>query len=170
MAETHWKKLTNPNYLGSWDFTRGEERVLTIRGIVVEEVIDMEKSGSEKKSCTVAHFNEDCKPMILNITNCKTIERLYNTPYIERWVGFRITVRVERVKAFGKLADALRIKGEKPATTPPSLLCNDCGGTIQGVEGYRAEQVAATNQKRFGVQLCAECSKKRKEANNEANT
>ena len=29
----HWKKLTNPNYLGSYAFEPGEEKPLTIREI-----------------------------------------------------------------------------------------------------------------------------------------
>ena len=38
MNKTHWKKLTNPNYLGSWDFQPGEIRTLTIKEVREEPV------------------------------------------------------------------------------------------------------------------------------------
>jgi len=28
MSLTHWKKLTNPDYLGAYDFAIGEERIV----------------------------------------------------------------------------------------------------------------------------------------------
>ena len=49
MEKTHWKKLTDPNYLGSWDFAPGEVRTLTIERVLQEKVIDMEKGGTAKK-------------------------------------------------------------------------------------------------------------------------
>ena len=77
-------------------------RTLTIEQSVTGKVIDMEKGGTAK-NCTIAHFAEKCKPMILNKTNCKTIAALLNTPYIEEWAGYRIKIHVEKVKAFGRL-------------------------------------------------------------------
>ena len=48
--------------------------------------------------------------MILNATNCKVIEKIYGTPFIEDWKGKTITVFVQRIRAFGSDVDALRIK------------------------------------------------------------
>lgn len=175
---THWKKLTNPNYLGSWDFAAGEERLLTIDRVLQEQVIDMEnikKDMNAKKPCIVAHFREASKPMILNKTNCKTMQGLYNTPIIEEWAGRQIIVKVEKVRAFGKLEDALRIKNEKPApaqtsSPPKSIICAECEKPIEPIGDYTAEQVAALNKRRHGVDLCGVCSGKRKEAKtNESN-
>jgi len=170
MPETHWKKLSNPNYLGSWDFQKGEERTLTISRVVQEEVVDMEKvkkDAKAKKSCIVAYFRENSKPMILNKTNCKTIQELYKTPIIEKWAGCAITIKVEKVRAFGKMEEALRVKNEidEPQAEPepiPIPLCHDCNNEITAFDKYTAEQIAAVNQKRYGVPLCAECSNKRK--------
>ena len=88
--------------------------MLTIDKVIVEQVVDMEKGGSAKKDCIIAYFKENCKPMILNKTNCKMIQALYDTPMIEQWAGKKIIVKIERVKAFGKMEDALRIKKEVP--------------------------------------------------------
>ena len=67
--KTHWKKYTNPNYLGAYAFQPGEEKTVTIKEVKREAV--QNQSGTEE--CTVAHFVEDVKPLILNKTNCKTI-------------------------------------------------------------------------------------------------
>lgn len=163
---THWKKLTNPNYLGSYDFEPKEERILTIEKVIVEQVIDMEKGGSAKKDCIIAHFKENCKPMILNKTNCKMIQVLYNTPMIEEWAGKRIIVKVEKVKAFGKLEDALRIKKEVPKTIQQpvqKIMCADCKNEVVPFANYSPEQIAAVNQKKFGRIICATCSSKLQE-------
>lgn len=167
---THWKKLTNPNYLGSYDFEPKEERVLTIEKVIVEQVIDMEKGGNAKKDCIIAYFKENCKPMILNKTNCKMIQALYDTPMIEMWADKKIIVRVERVKAFGKMEDALRIKKEVPkVTTPQKIICQDCRGEVVTFSGYSPTQIASTNKAKYGRVICANCSTKLKqeEAKNE---
>ena len=36
--KTHWKKLTNPNYLGSYAFQPGEEKTVTIKEVKRELV------------------------------------------------------------------------------------------------------------------------------------
>lgn len=164
---THWKKLTNPNYIGSWDFKPNEERILTVERVLQEEVVDMEaikKDANAKKPCIVAHFREDSKPMILNKTNCKMMQGLYNTPIIEEWAGKRIIVKVEKVKAFGKLEDALRIKNEVPAASAPvAVACEECHKPIRPTGEYSAAQVAGMIKNKYGAILCADCQGKRKE-------
>jgi len=61
----------------------------------------------------VVYFTENVKPMILNVTNCKAIEALYGS-YIEDWTGRSVQVYSEKVKAFGQLVDALRIRKKSP--------------------------------------------------------
>ena len=49
--------------------------------------------------------------MILNKINSKTIEKVYDTPYIEDWIGKKVQIGIEHnVKAFGDVVDALRIR------------------------------------------------------------
>lgn len=179
MPETHWKKLTNPDYLGSWDFAKGEERVLTINNVNQQEVFN--QSSGKKEMCTVAHFQEKSKPMILNKTNCKMIAKLYDTPFIEKWSGCKILIGVDKVKAKGELVEALRIRNNKPTATTEYTIpaCNDCNGEIKPYDKYSASDVANANKKKYDVYLCAECSMKRKieaekkveseENNNESN-
>lgn len=107
---THYRKLANPDYLGAYDFAQGEERIVTIKEIKREMITG---DGGKKEECTVCHFVENYKPMILNATNQKAIARLAETPYIEQWTGKSFKLIVVKVKAFGDVVDALRIKSEK---------------------------------------------------------
>ena len=104
---THWKKLTNPNYIGAYDLQPDQEVKLTIERVVQEAV-----KGQDGKDelCIVAYFEKAKKPMILNKTNCKIITKLHQTPYIEQWKGKQIVIYSAKVKAFGEFVDALRIK------------------------------------------------------------
>lgn len=105
---THWKKLTNPNYLGAYAFDEGEEKTVTIDRVTEESVIG---TDGRESGCMVLHFKEqDVKPMILNRTNAKTIEKLADSPYIESWEGLRIILCVRTVSAFGSEVEAVRVK------------------------------------------------------------
>ncbi len=109
--KTHWKKLNNPNYLGAYELMGvTDELTVTIDKVVKESVKDM---NGRSEDCTVAYLKNQ-KPLILNATNCKTITKLYNTPFIEDWKGLKITLIVQQVKAFGDVVDALRIKQSIP--------------------------------------------------------
>lgn len=159
---THWKKLTNPDYLGAYSvMDAGHDLVLTIKN-VKEELVS--GTDGKKEQCVVAYFAEGCKPMILNKTNMKAIEKLYGTPFIEEWVGKRIQVYSARVKAFGETVDALRIRPTIPKA--PVIKCEECGNDVKPAGKFTAEQVASLNKQRYGKVLCADCSSKLKAATN----
>lgn len=149
---THWKKLTNPDYLGAYAFQRGEEKLVTIDRVRQELVTGPEGKKSE---CIVAHFKQPgIKPMILNHTNAKTIERLCGTPYIEEWAGKSVVLIVSKVQAFGEQVDAVRVKLEKVAG-----VCCQCGHRVTAAGGMSAQQVAEYTAGKFGQVLCAACAK-----------
>lgn len=159
MSKTHWKKLTNPNYLGAYDFDIGEKRTLTIAKTVREMVTG---PGGKKEECTVAYFQEPSKPMILNKTNCKTIEKLHHSPFIEDWSGKQITLKVEKVKFSGELVDGLRVDKQivQPQKDIKDVPCEECGETITGYSGLDAAQMAAYTKKKYGKCLCIGCATK----------
>ena len=103
---THWKKLTDPNYIGAEILQPGQELTLTIEKVVKEQV----KSADGTNECIVAYFKGAKKGMILNKTNCKIISKRLDSPYIEQWVGKSITIYAAKVRAFGELVEALRVK------------------------------------------------------------
>ena len=110
MAETHWKQNFNYKYTGAYELKQGEERTVTINRTCNEEVMN---TNGKKELCFVAYFKDHPKPMVMNKTNCKTIEKMYG-PIIEQWPGKRITIVSKKVKAFGEMVDALRVKHQIP--------------------------------------------------------
>lgn len=116
--KTHFKKLKNPEYLGSWDLadTNGnfKNKVLTISNVIKKMVHDG-RGGQEE--CVTVEFS-DAKPMVMNSTNLKTIHKSLGSPYIEDWNGKKIEVTVEKVKAFGDIHDALRVVKTSLELTP----------------------------------------------------
>ena len=114
---THWKKLQNPLYLGSYDFQPGEERIVTVKDVKREMVKGQE--GTEEH--TIVHFTEGYKPMIMNATNSKMLTNLSGSPYVEKWIGTSFKLVIVKIKAFGEFIDELLIKSEKVVKTLPEL-------------------------------------------------
>ena len=115
MSKTHIDKLRNPNYLGGWDLQdengKTNDIVVTIKEVKSEFVFN-QKAQMEEPVLTV-FFNE-CKPIILNATNRKTLKKVTDTSYIEEMAGKRIQLTTKRIKAFGEFHDAIRIVNAVP--------------------------------------------------------
>lgn len=159
--QTHWKKLTNPDYLGAYALEPGQDIVATIKSIGIENIVG---ADGKKEDCTVMRFVEpEYKPMIVNVTNAKTMEKLFKTPYIENWAGRKIQIGVESVRAFGEVVDALRIRKHLPRETGTPK-CSECKSEVTAAGDMTPRQVIAFSQKRFGATLCAACMKKQDEA------
>ena len=166
MDKTHWKKLENPDYLGAYALQPNQDLVVQIKSVGQEEVYN--PTNNKKETCTVARFTDPkVKPMILNVTNCKTISKLYDTPYIEDWTGKYISIYIAKVKAFGETVDALRIKNKVP--TIEKIICKDCGKDIVGTSQKTARELADIAIKNCGRELCLDCMKKEKEKMEEQN-
>lgn len=153
MNKTHWKKWYNPNYLGAYAFQPGEEKTVTIREIRQELV----QNQNGKEECTVAYFDEDVKPLILNKTNCKSIAKVWGTPYIEDWPGKKITLKVKKISAFGEMTDAVRVSLERPSDE--IILCEKCGNPITASSGRTPKVIAEATRNKYGKALCLACVK-----------
>lgn len=165
--KTNWKKLMNPDYLGAYSLDDGSgkyaDMIVTIRNIKTESVASPE---GKRETCPVAYFAESgIKPMVLNATNMKALQKLFNSKYIEDWEGGKIQLFVTPVKAFGDTVDALRIRPYAPKSEKSNEVpkCAECGGTIEGFDKYSAAQIAERNQQKYGKPLCVPCAKKRAE-------
>lgn len=153
---THWKKLENPDYLGSYALLPGQDLIVQIKSVGQEDVFN--PSSGHKESCTVARFMDNSiKPMILNVTNCKTIAKLYDTPYIEEWTGKYISIYIAKVKAFGEVVEALRIRTKVP--TIKQIKCEICSAVITGTSSKTAEEIAMMGKTSYGKELCLKCAK-----------
>lgn len=109
--KTHWKKLDNPNYLGAWSLPNGNDMTVEILRIEQTEVVN-----NRKKDIKTIAILKDHKPMILNATNKKKLERIFKTPYIEDWPGKRFTVYIEHgISSPDGPVDGLRIRDTVPS-------------------------------------------------------
>ena len=147
----------NPNYLGSWDLEElpNREVILTIEQIKDEEVV----ANGKTEVCTVIFWTDKSfKPMIANITNKKALARLYKTKDTEKLKGKAVVIGIDKVKAFGDIHDALRIRGRIPQIKTELPKCEDCKGNITAQGTMTPEQVAAYTKKKYGRCLCAKCA------------
>lgn len=160
---THWKKLHNPDYLGAYALTPGQDLIATIKTVGNENVVG---TDGKKEECMVMHFAErDVKPMILNSTNAKTIAKLLKTPYVENWSGRKIQIYTAEVKAFGEVVDALRIRPFLPKLDEDKPIpCSECGTIIEAFGKMNPQQMAEYTQKQYGRPLCSACATKIAEA------
>lgn len=159
-GKTHWKKLHNPDYLGAYALTPGQDLITTIKSVGSEIVTGPD---GKKEECMVMHFSEkDIKPMIMNSTNSKQCQKLFKTPYIEEWAGRKIQIYIDHVKAFGEVVEALRIRSFLPREK--EYKCGDCGTVIVDSNGKKAQDIAESTQRKYGKPLCAECATKAFEA------
>ena len=60
----HWKRLINPDYLGAYSLDPGKDMVLTIKSVGRELITG---TGGKREECPVCHWQEEQKPMILNV-------------------------------------------------------------------------------------------------------
>lgn len=108
-------------YLAAFDLG-GQDRVLTIRAVLGEEL--KSKNKTEKKPVVYfvetrakAEANGDGskeKRFALNKTNQKVIIAMYGRE-VEAWKGKRITLYPTKAEAFGEMVDCIRVRAGVPA-------------------------------------------------------
>ena len=162
MSETHYKKLINPDYLGAYSLDPGKDMILTIKEVKREMITS---TGGKKEECPVCHWQENQKPMIMNVTNMKTIAKLYG-PYIEQWPGKKVQIYASTTKFGGDTVECLRIRKDPPQEV--KIACEECGQFIQPAFNMKISDLAAYTKKKYGKQLCAECAQAKKEEQTDA--
>lgn len=111
-TKTHWKKLVDPRFMGAYALPNGDDLTVTIDYVKLETITMM---GGKKEDHTVAYLIGQ-KPMIMNVTNSKSIHKLYG-PFIEDWAGKQITLFASTAKMGGEMVECLRIR---PSVAKPA--------------------------------------------------
>ena len=155
---THWKQLANYDYLGAYSLENGKDKTVTIKKIAQELVTG---NAGRKENCIVAYFSDEEKPMILNKTNCKTIQKIYGTPLIEEWIGKKITLYASTTTLAGETVECLRIRPYPPVADKPAPKCEECGADITSFGKMTAEATAIYTERKYGAKLCAKCATRR---------
>lgn len=140
-------------FLGGWSFADGD-KTLTIKSIDKQDMYDMETGG--KKTGITLRFEEEDLPMVMNITNASTIAEVLGTNIVEDWVGKQIVVGTSKVKAFGKVHDAIRVRNEKPV----AIVCEVCDQAVTPGAGKTAAELADYSKSKTGKIMCLDCMKK----------
>lgn len=163
MAKTNWKKFMDKDYFGSWDI-EDTDLILTIKEIKLEKIKNPQtQEEAEKPICY--WIENDYKPLVLNSTNCKTIQKVYDSPYIEDWCNRKIALFKTNVSAFGDMVECVRIRPYVPRIENRQLICEECGSVIEAANGLDADTVAKFTKNKYGKQLCANCGAKYKGGN-----
>ena len=108
---THYRKVFDSPYLSSADIV--EPTRLTISHVTQE----IDRTKKTKDFFNTAHFierelrpGEKLKPMILNATNSKVLDKIAGSAWIEHWRDIPIIVYVDANVRFGKdTVEGLRI-------------------------------------------------------------
>lgn len=162
MSLPSWEKIIDPNFINAeliGDI--GAERVVTIKDIDMAECYD---EGTKAKVQKQTVFFEECKPMVLNKTNAKTLKRLFspNSDTPSDAFGHRVILKVEEVKAFGKKTTGIRIKEFSEEKCPA------CGKVILPYAGKSVAEIKEISKRNLGQVMCGECMRnKAKEGKSE---
>ena len=151
------EKIIDPNFLNAELIGEiGAERVVTIKDIDMAECYD---EGMKAKVQKQTVFFEECKPMVLNKTNAKTLKRLFspNSDDPKNAFGHQVLLKVEEVKAFGKKTTGIRIKEYSEEKCPV------CGKPILPYGGKTVAEVKQIAMQHVGAIMCGPCIKIKKQ-------
>jgi len=120
MEKIHWKKVFNSDYLGSCDLENGGDLKVVIKSVTVKTVKSPE--GKEQERNVATFTDASIKPMILNVTNCKTIKKFAKSKFINDWNNIPVQIYVkDDIRAFGDVTEGLRIREIQPKMDKPKL-------------------------------------------------
>ena len=129
--KTHWKRLMNPDYIGAYWLTPGEDATVTIDYVRREQITG---TGGKKEDCSVAHLKGGIKPFILNATNSKSIAKMYGN-YIEDWAGKQITLFADVARMGGDMVDCLRIRPRVAVRAPQAITDDRLTKALESITG-----------------------------------
>ena len=101
-------KHLDKRFLSSIDLIGAGEVALTIDRVEHHKKIEY-ANGSSDENVNLLYFKETDKPLSLNVTNTKSIIYKLGTTKVSEWKGKKITLAAKKVKAFGKMQDAVRV-------------------------------------------------------------
>ncbi len=167
MTKTHWREIKQTEYLGGHDLSDGKggfkEIAVTIKRAMKKKVSDIHGDTTDE---LILEFVGETKPMIMNVTNSRTLSKLLKTSYIEDWAGKEIVIGTTKVKAFGEVHDALRVRPYPPKKQAPTVLCVECNKPIAPHKGAPVETIIAKSTEELGAPTCIPCWNKLKEEAN----
>lgn len=164
MSKTHWKALADSSeYLGKQHIDPDAgDLVVTIKKAGEQEVFN--SKTKRKDVARVVEFVEDVRPMIFNATNCRTVEAIYGSGYVEDWAGKKIAIFIDPnvPNPSGGSPGGLRVRPFIPRED--EAFCEDCGEPITRHGDYSVNKIVKLSRNKYGKALCWDCAQSRKEA------
>lgn len=149
-----WEKIIDPNFINAELIGDvGTEKIVTIKDIDYMECFDNKAKAKINKQ---AVSFEECKPMILNKTNAKSLKKLFspNDDDPKLCIGHKIVLYVVSVKVGGQQTTGIRIKEYSEEK------CADCGKAILPAAGKTVSELIDISKRNCNRQLCLACMQK----------
>jgi len=111
----HWKTLfpAKTQLLGSHNLNEGEELIAEIVNVSIQQIKNI---AGKNEEVPVITFKKPVPPMVLNVTNSRTISSLYGDLYTD-WIGKYVQIYATQVQAFGQTTMGLRIRHAIPSNS-----------------------------------------------------
>lgn len=151
-----WEKILDPNFINAELIGPiGSERVVTIKDIDFREAYNNRTNTKEKKQALIL---EECKPMLLNKTNIRTLIKLFGSDKPALCVGKKIVLYVIETSVGGHPTTGIRIKEYT------EVKCEECGSVLRPAAGKSIEELMEISKRNTGRIMCLPCQRKWKEA------
>lgn len=150
-----FEKIIDPNFINAELIgSEGAERIVTIKDIDYAECFDQKTKGKVTKQTL---FFDECKPMVLNKTNARTLKKLFSPDADDPklCIGHKIILYVAPVKVGGQMTTGIRIKEYS------EVKCDGCGQVIVPYAGKTVSQLIDISKRNFNQCLCGNCMKKK---------
>lgn len=142
----HWKKVFDSNYLGTCDLDENKDIDVVIDHVEIRKIKNTQ--GKEDERNVALFTDKNIKPMILNVTNCKTIRSLSGSPFIQDWKGVSVNIYVQdNIRAFNEVTDGLRIREPQVTERGLETLLALKKDKLTEAEYKRAETIIKTKEK-----------------------
>jgi hypothetical protein len=103
--------LLFPSEYLSADDLRGQDRNVVIEAIAPRD--ELKRVDGAKDYKPVVTLRGAKKRWVLNVTNAKTIAKLYGRD-ARQWIGKPITIYATMVQSFGEMVPAIRVRPDAP--------------------------------------------------------
>lgn len=100
---THFRSIFQYDTIRAWNLVdkTGKAKDFTLEITKVTQSIVKSAEKPRGEPCWHAHFKGTDKPLIINVTNAKTLSAMSGSEEVESWVGLKVTLYSTRVKGKG---------------------------------------------------------------------
>lgn len=113
-----YDQLFPGRFLKSGEF-KGKDVTLTLANVKLEEMEDKRKGTVTK---CILSFRETKKQLVLNKTNGECLKGMFGRRVAD-WIGKRVTLFPDNVRAFGSTKLAIRVRGSPDIASDKEIAC-----------------------------------------------